>query len=311
MEIPSSVDYNGTTYNVTDIPEWGFHQCENITSVTIPNTIKQIGRNAFGVCTNLKSVTLPNSITTIPLSCFSDCYKLESVTLPNSLTSISDYAFMNCKILKTITIPSSVESIGNSTFYYSPLKNIVIESEVPPTLGEWNITDSCTVHIPCGAAESYYNHTDWKDYKSQISEIDHNIYVKVNDEKYGTMAINEICELNQIELTATPKAGYIFEKWSDGSEENPRTETITEDATFEAIFQLPSAIDNITDNITISVKNNSIIIKNANNRNVEVSRIDGQLIYSGTVVDYGEIAITQSGIYCVKADDNTTKVSIK
>ncbi len=48
-----------------------------------------------------------------------------------------------------------------------------------------------------------------------------------------------------VTLTATADNGYEFEKWSDGSTDNPRTVTVEGDAQFEAIFKVVTALDNI------------------------------------------------------------------
>ncbi|MGN0186933.1 MAG: leucine-rich repeat protein [Paludibacteraceae bacterium] len=42
----------------------------------------------------------------------------------------------------------------------------------------------------------------------------------------------------QVELTATPNAGYYFVQWSDGSKDNPRQVVVTQDSTFTAEFAL-------------------------------------------------------------------------
>ncbi len=65
VTIPSTVTYNGTTYNVTSIGENAFRYCTGLTSVTIPNSVTSIGWYAFLDCTSLTSVTIPNSVTSI------------------------------------------------------------------------------------------------------------------------------------------------------------------------------------------------------------------------------------------------------
>ena len=55
--IPSSVTYNGVTYNVTSIGENAFADCSWLTSVTIGERVQHIGNNAFIGCTRLSSVT--------------------------------------------------------------------------------------------------------------------------------------------------------------------------------------------------------------------------------------------------------------
>ncbi|MET3041068.1 leucine-rich repeat domain-containing protein, partial [Flavobacterium psychrophilum] len=85
-EIPETVAYNSENYIVTAIGESAFIHCNNLTSVTIPNSATSIGRYAFVGCSGLISVTIPNSVTTIGDEAFADCSGLTSVTIPNSVT---------------------------------------------------------------------------------------------------------------------------------------------------------------------------------------------------------------------------------
>ena len=50
VNIPSSVVYNGITYNVTAIGQTAFSACSSLTSVTIPNGVTSIGYEAFYSC---------------------------------------------------------------------------------------------------------------------------------------------------------------------------------------------------------------------------------------------------------------------
>ena len=59
---------------VTNIGSAAFFGCSNITSVSIPKSVKSIGEWAFFECV-LTSVTIPNSVTTIGESAFQDCKK--------------------------------------------------------------------------------------------------------------------------------------------------------------------------------------------------------------------------------------------
>ena len=72
--------------------------------VTIPNTVKSIGQNAFRGCKGITSVTIPNSVTSIGSSAFYNCSGLTSVTIPNSVTSIGSSAFSDCSGLKEVHI---------------------------------------------------------------------------------------------------------------------------------------------------------------------------------------------------------------
>ena len=50
VNIPSSVSYDGTSYSVTSIGEKAFSYCDDLTSVTIPNSVTSIGYMAFYCC---------------------------------------------------------------------------------------------------------------------------------------------------------------------------------------------------------------------------------------------------------------------
>ena len=63
--IPESVDYNGTTYEITSIGSEAFRDCSRLLSVTIGNSVTSIGGGAFQSCSRLASVTIGNSVTNL------------------------------------------------------------------------------------------------------------------------------------------------------------------------------------------------------------------------------------------------------
>ena len=83
----------------------------------VPDSVTEIGNNAFSGCTSLSKVQLSNGLTKIGDSAFSGCTSLTEITVPDSVTEIGNYAFSNCKNITEITIPDSVTEIGNSAFY--------------------------------------------------------------------------------------------------------------------------------------------------------------------------------------------------
>ena len=105
------------TEGITNIGEYGFFDCNNLTNIEISNNVISIGEHAFSDCSSLTSIKIPNSVTSIGNYAFYDCTSLTSVEIPNSVTSIGVFVFHNCSSLKSIKIPNSVTSIGNDTFY--------------------------------------------------------------------------------------------------------------------------------------------------------------------------------------------------
>jgi GH24 family phage-related lysozyme (muramidase) len=101
---------------VTDIGERAFED-NQLTSVTIPNSVTTIGVCAFWK-NQLTSVTIPNSVTTIGDNAFTT-NQLTSVTIPNSVTTIGNQAFA-LNQLASVTILKGVTEIDKSAFDLCP-----------------------------------------------------------------------------------------------------------------------------------------------------------------------------------------------
>lgn len=101
-----------------------------LTSITIPDTVKNIGENVFKNCTSLKTVTIGKGITTIPKQTFYKCTALESVTIPSTVTEIGQQAFYQCSSLASISIPSGVTTIGANAFCGTALTAVTIPNSV-------------------------------------------------------------------------------------------------------------------------------------------------------------------------------------
>ena len=133
IEIYEEVD----GYKVLGIESLAFSGCNNLSSVSIPNSVTTIGYQAFYGCNSLTSVSIPNSVTSIGYHAFSGCSSLTSVTIPGSLTTIERGVFYGCSNLSFVSIPSSVTSIGSKAFQgCSSLTSISIPNSVTSIGGE-------------------------------------------------------------------------------------------------------------------------------------------------------------------------------
>lgn len=146
--VPESIIYNNESYSVTLVQSYAFNSCPDLTSVVLPNSVKELGYFAFALSPALTSVKFPDNLTTLSLGVFLQCTGLTSAPIPSSIKTIEDYAFQDCTGLTSVIIPDNVTSIGNWAF--SRCRN----------LSSVTVSESVT-HVGCYAFEE----TAW--YESQ------------------------------------------------------------------------------------------------------------------------------------------------
>lgn len=110
---------------VTSIASFAFHDTRP-TSLTIPDTVTNIGSEAFVDCPTLTNVTIGNGITNLVDGAFQYSPRLTEVTFGNRIANIGNYAFASCALLTNITIPGSITNIGQSAFDSSGLTSLTI-----------------------------------------------------------------------------------------------------------------------------------------------------------------------------------------
>lgn len=138
---------------VTEIGPEAFSYCSSLESASIGNSIKTIGNNAFSSCKAMKSIIIPDGVTEIGDSAFSSCQSLQSITLPEGLTTLGDTAFSICYGLTSFTIPDSVTQIGEGLLN-SCMNLTEIRSKFATEDGRSLIFDDVLVSIaPAGLSE--------------------------------------------------------------------------------------------------------------------------------------------------------------
>lgn len=93
LVIPSTVEYEGTIYTVTEIAPRACNGKTVTQTVEFPNTLKKIDVAAFSFCSKIKTIHLPEGLISIGEYAFSRCTDLETISIPNSIMSIGKYAF--------------------------------------------------------------------------------------------------------------------------------------------------------------------------------------------------------------------------
>ena len=174
IDIPATVSNAGTTYNVVEIRDRAFIN-NNITSLTLPNTLREIGDTAFSNNTitslvipngvtaignnafrfnQLTALVIPNTVVTLGRGAFGD-NNLSAVTLPNNLSAILSNAFRN-NSLTSISIPTSVTSIEDDAFFNNQLETLVIPDTVT-SVGDGCFQDNNLTSISIGSGISVLN----------------------------------------------------------------------------------------------------------------------------------------------------------
>ena len=235
---PISVINIGDT--VQRIPNYFAYNLDSLLSVTIPNSVIAIGNNAFNNCNSLYEIVsqsvLPPTLGTdvffntsiLMVPCGSlEYYNSNSAGWSQYFVSIDEM----CNVILTVT--SSNDTMGT-----------VLGS------GEYEYgTNAILTAIP----NEGFHFVNWNDGNTDnprsivlkndttfvaTFELDsYTITVISANDSMGTVSGGGTYEHGTIiTLTATPSPGYNFVSWNDGNTDNPRTITVTEDATYIANF---------------------------------------------------------------------------
>ena len=101
--IPQSV--TAIANKAFDLSFQGYIGNRKLRSVTIPESVKMIGNNAFSGCDLICSITMPEVLEHIGNRAFSGCSNLTSIIVPKNLLGIGSHAFDGCNnLLKVINL---------------------------------------------------------------------------------------------------------------------------------------------------------------------------------------------------------------
>lgn len=89
VSIPAEIE--GKT--VTTLGDELFWYMEEVTSVSLPESLEYIGARVFQSCTSLTKVELPNSVAEIGDACFLGCSSLAEINVPSNLVYVGAFAF--------------------------------------------------------------------------------------------------------------------------------------------------------------------------------------------------------------------------
>lgn len=237
---------------ITEVSVEAFFSAKQLTKASLPKTVIKINDKAFEDCEALNFIPaltneypeyMPN-LSSIGASAFAQCSSLSKLRL-RTVTTIGERAFYNCSGLKDVVLGSSVASIGEQAFAgCTSLETVTNLADTPQPfpagLFDGVNKDQFVIYVHRNACLAFEAADGWGDYNIQIipSEIQYAVYLKVNDENAGTVSGAGLYSPGtEVTVTATPKEGYRFVRWSNGKTKASFSFTLNSNVMLYAVFE--------------------------------------------------------------------------
>lgn len=326
--IPSTI----LGYPVVKIGGHSFDGLSNLTSISIPSSVTEIGTAAFTHCYNLSSITvdenntvydsrdncnaiiktssntliagckntiIPNGITVIGEEAFGGASGLTNIKIPNSVKAIEQYAFLDCSGLESIILPN-ISKIDSETFSYcTNLKSITIPNTVTKILDTFIYCENLTDIYYSGSEEQWNNIIGIKDIEAFQNATIH--YNYVTDVPVDTTAYDDaLAEANAIMSAPDYATKYLAS--SRTAYENAVNAAIKDDfASQEEVDSAASAIISAKSLLTYSQSTVEFYIVDEN------GNITNQI---SETLSYGDALTLNAGDYISDSDQITKWVAI-
>ena len=98
-----------------DFDPWFFKNCDSLTDISF-HTASTIGQSMYQGCDGLTSLTIPQGVKEIGSNAFSGCLNLSYVTVPETVTAIGDQAFAACGRLKAVAFRGDAPVFTGNVF---------------------------------------------------------------------------------------------------------------------------------------------------------------------------------------------------
>jgi hypothetical protein len=138
VTVPDSID----GYNVTAIGYRAFYLNSYIKKVTLPDTVKEIGAEAFYKCSYLEEIAA-KGVETVDTYAFYYCEALEVLEIPGTVKKIKERAFSFCKGLTALVLCEGIDTIEKDAFSCcSSLTELILPNSLDE-IGEGGFSGCC------------------------------------------------------------------------------------------------------------------------------------------------------------------------
>lgn len=203
-------------FPITVIPEYHITSCEQLTTLKLPVSLKEIctsgfslnkalkeiefrgtpeklGKRSFYFCNSLEKINIP-AVDSIPEECFYGAYAMKEIVIPEGVKFIGSKAFYNWEVMNYLELPSTLQEIDASAFagYKGNSSSITVKCHAVNPPGAQsnsfnsNLIKNGTLMVPGGTKAAYAAHPVWGTF-ANIEEFDSTVGV-------GEIHLDENCE---------------------------------------------------------------------------------------------------------------------
>lgn len=145
---------------IKNISEYAFLDCSGITSIHLPSSVTALGTGAFSGCSSLQEIHLPPRLAKVGNSMFVGCASLVSAELPEGFDDMRA-TFSGCKSLESVSISAEAKLLSYDTFFNcEKLKNVIISENNPNYCAVDNVIyskdKSKLIYYPAGLTNTTY-----------------------------------------------------------------------------------------------------------------------------------------------------------
>ena len=126
-----------------------------------------IGTTAFLGCENVSSISLPSTLKSIEFGAFAYLDEtLKSISFPEGLLSIGQRAFIQCEGLTALDLPSTLKSLGEGAFLFcTGVQSVTCRAKKTPVLEETVFSNyAIPLYVPAESVDLYKAADQWKDF---------------------------------------------------------------------------------------------------------------------------------------------------
>lgn len=132
VALPEKITCSGKQYTLVAIEDYAlyghakdeqgnyYYLSKDVTSLTLPDTVTEIGSNAVNGLISVEEFVVPDSVTTLRRSAFATA-TFKKITIGRKVTVLPDYTFNYCNALETVVLRGAVTEIGENCFNYCKL----------------------------------------------------------------------------------------------------------------------------------------------------------------------------------------------